>query len=404
MFDLGLTDAEKAEFLEAARLAGDWLVNTQCTPRQPWGPVAAADSADCGRYLEKCSPARDYRKPAGVWLQGLALCGLIDLACTPLLDRQRYRDSIETGARFLRSLQCFDVRWTGAIGGFHEVGPGRSYSAPRDAATGAMGLIALHVEFGQAEDLDRALRFAQWYSTHGSDADGYPWDDFELESGQGASRLRGDWQAGGALVYYQLWRLTGLDRWRAALVRVLDVLERICRDAPSTDTAYDFHGHCVLSVGNDDFANTALMAGFQATGDARYLKLACDRLCAELARQAPSGTFPGYGGTFVTALELIEALDLSAGGVEVLPVHGLRGPLLKAARFALTLQERSSPDRWMLGGVYGQSNYATARDTVHARDTNYALQLFLRMSGRRAGAYTTLGWDPPACAAVRSEQ
>jgi len=393
MFDLALSDSEKAEFLEAARLCGYWLVNGQNTPPRPWGAVNVNGSADLGRFIEKKCPSRDYVRPAGVWLHGIYLAGLIDLQKAPVLDKQLYAEAVELGARFLKGLQCFDERWPKAVGGFHEMYPGHDYSAPRDAATGAMGLVALYLGTGDDECLDRAVRFGEWYAGHGSDADGYPWDDFCLQTGEGTSRLRGDWQAGGALLYYQLWRITGDDRWKTALEKVLTVLEDICANDPGTDTAYDFHGSNVISIGNDDFATTALFAGHQALGKQSYLDLAAVRLRAELARQAPNGAFPGYGGTFVTALELIEALDLAAAGAEVLPPDELREPLLAAARFGLTLQEKTSPDRFLLGGVYGQSNYATARDVVHGRDTGYALQLWLRLAGYRASAYTVLGWE-----------
>ena len=46
MYDLKLSDTEKAEFLEAARLCGYWLVNCQNTPERPWGGYYVPDSAD----------------------------------------------------------------------------------------------------------------------------------------------------------------------------------------------------------------------------------------------------------------------------------------------------------------------------------------------------------------------
>jgi hypothetical protein len=394
MFDLKLTPSEKAEFLEAARLCGYWLVNTQNTPARPWGPYYVEDSADAGRFLEKTCPSRDYRKPAGVWLTGLYLCGLADLPKAPVLDKHLYETARKLGAKYLKSLQCFDVRWPKAIGGFHEVYPGHAYSAPRDAATGAFALLALYLETGEKEYLDRTLRFAEWYATHGADRDGFPWDDFDLATGQGTSRKRGDWQAGGALLYYHLWKVTGDRRWQKALKRVLDVLVKICDGGAKGDTAYTFHGDCTLSVGNDDFANTVLLAGYEAFGEKRYLELFAARIRTELKRQDARGAFPGYGGTFVTALELVEALDFAATRhVEILPAAELTEPLLKAARFSLSLQEKSSPDRWILGGVYGQSNYAHARDVVHGRDAGYALHLWLRLAGFRAATYTVLGWE-----------
>jgi hypothetical protein len=394
VYDLKLTDYEKAEFLEAARLCGQWLVNCQNTPEKPWGGYHVKDSADCGRFLEKTNLCRDYRKPAGVWLTALYLAGLTDLLKAPVLDRGLYENAIDLGARYLKSLQCFDVRWPRAVGGFHEVVPGHDYSAPRDAASGSFGLVALYLHTGEHEYLDRAVRFAEWYSTHGSDADGYPWDDFCLATGEGTSRLRGDWQAGGALIYYQLWRLTRDDHWRDALEKVCDVLLAICANDPGTDTAYDFHGDCIISIGNDDFANTALFAGHAACGKQAYLDCAAERLRVELGRQAENGAFPNFGGTFVTALEMLEVLDLAAEGVIVLPPDEIVEPMMRAARFGLTLQDRTSPDRFVHGAVYGQANYATARDTVHGRDVVYAMQLWLRLAGYRAGAYTVLGWEP----------
>jgi len=393
MYDLKLAPWEKAEFLEAARLCGYWLINTQNTPARPWGPYCVADSADRGRFLEKTCPSRGYRKPAGVWLTGLYLCGLADLKKAPVLDRQLYEESLAAGAKYLTNLQCFDVRWPKAIGGFHEVCPGDTYAAPRDGATGALGLIALYLDTGDKDYLERAIRFAAWYATHGSDRQGYPWDDYDLATGKGTSRKRGDWQAGGALLYYELWRLTGDGRWKKAFRRVLDVLEQVCKSGSPGDTAYDFHGNCTLSVGNDDFATTALFAGYRVFGRKEYLTLAAARLRIELARQAPNGAFPGYGGTFVTALELLEALDFTTEGIDVLPAGTLVEPLLRAARFSLTLQVKDNPDRFMLGGVYGQSNYAHARDVVHGRDCGYALQLWLRLAGHRAKTYTVLGWE-----------
>lgn len=391
-YDLKLTAPEKAEFLEAARLAGDWMVRSQNAPPRPWSVCVVEESADLGRFIEKETVCGTRRKPAGVWLTGAYLAGLSALARTPVLNRDACREAVLLGARYLKSLQCFDVRYPAAIGGFHEIRPGDPHSAPRDAATGTMGLIALYRETGELEYLDRAVRFAEWYASHGSDRDGYPWDDYDLVAGQGSSRLRGDWQAGGALVYHQLLALTGQTRWKRALRRVLDVLTEICAHDPHTDTAYDFHGACRISVGNDDFANLALFAGHLVFRERALLDLAAARLRRELTRQAPSGAFPGYGGTFVTALELLDALDMAAAGHPVLPAEELREPLLRAARFGLSLQERQSANPFLHGGVYGQCNYGLARDVVHGRDAAYGLQLWLRLAGYHSPIYSAPAW------------
>ena len=390
MFDLNLKPSEKAEYLEAARLTGYWLVNSQYTPERPWGPFHAIDSADQGRFLEKTCPSRDYHKPAGVWLTGIYLCGLCELIKSPVLDKKLYEKAIALGSKYLKSLQCFDSRWSKAIGGFHEVYPGHEYSAPRDAATGAFALLALYNRTGEKEYLERTIAFGNWYASFGSDQDGFPWDDYDLPTGKGTSNKRGDWQAGGAIIYYQLWKITGEAKWKNALKKVLDVLVSICsNNNPKSDTAYDFHGDCTISVGNDDFANNILLIGYKIFGDKKYLEILNNRLHEELSRQDNRGAFPGYGGTFVTALELIETLEfISNEGVKIIEVEKIKASLLKAARFSLTLQEKTSADRFMLGGVYGQSNYAHARDIVHGRDTGYAMHLWLKLAGFSAQTFS----------------
>jgi hypothetical protein len=195
-------------------------------------------------------------------------------------------------------------------------------------------------------------------------------------------------------VYYQLYKLTGDDRWKAAFRKVLDVLVSICATAdPDRDTAYTFHGQCILSVGNDDFANTALLAGYRLFNDKKLLDLFASRMRVEWSRQAESGAFPGYGGTFVTALEMLEALEFLAAGVPVLPEGELKERLLKAARFTLTLQEQASQERFLHGGVYGESNYGLSRSIVHARDTTYGIQLWLQLAGYSAPAYGVMAWE-----------
>lgn len=394
MYDLRLSNYDKAMYLDSARLCALWISNNQNIADHPWGSVIPAEqSADYGRFIEKVHMSRSYCRPAGVWLTGIYLSALIDMQATPVLDSGQFVDAISYGQKYLKSLQCFDCRWPGAIGGFHETKPGCPYSAPRDAASGALGLIALYQYTGDEEYSQRSVAFAEWYSSTGSDSDGYPWDDFDLSAGEGTSRVRGDWQSGGALVYYQLWKITGDKRWKNALLKVCDTLITICENDPGTDTPYVFHGDCVISHGNDDFATTALFAAYVASGKEKYRDLGAKRIRNELGRQAKNGAFPGYGGTTATAVELIEALDLASAGYEILPAEEIEKPLRKAVDYSLSLQERTNHDRMLMGGIYGQSNFSTSSDIVHGRDVVYAINLFLRLAGYRASAYSVLGWD-----------
>ena len=186
---------------------------------------------------------------------------------------------------------------------------------------------------------------------------------------------------------------TGDKKWKDALIKISDELITICENDPGTDTPYNFHGNCVISKGNDDFAILILFAAFMMTGDKKYKDFAAKRIRDELSIQADNGAFPGYGGTPLTALELIEALDLYEAGYEILPPDEIQEPLLNALDCCIELQERDNHDPFLMGGVYGQANYATTRDVIHGRDVGYALNLFLRAAGYRASAYTLLGWE-----------
>jgi len=379
---LDLKPWERAEFLEAARLIGLWMANSQCTPERPWATMTA--SADMGRFLEKYKPHRGVIRPAGVWLQGLSIMGLLRLSKSPVLDANRFRTAALLGADYLASLQCFDPRWPHAHGALREMTPQATFSAPRDGATGAFALVALFRETGNDEWLWRARLFADWYMTYGSDPDGYPYDDFYLDTGEGKQPLRGDWQAGGALVYYDLWRVTGEQKYLDALVKVVTVLVHLCEEGPIDGTDWNFHTTSRLCRGNDDFANTVLMAAYLALDERTYLDWAVRRLTDELEWQSPAGACPNLGGTGVCALEWLDLAELAAAedlGIDPAPFERAA---LKAAQYGLTIQERTSADPLAHGGVYGEANYGLTRTTIHGRDSCYLLPAFLRV-GRGGG-------------------
>ena len=389
---------ERAEFLEAAKLIGLWLVNSQCTPEHPWAKMT--DSADQGRFLEKYKPLQKVIRPAGVWLQGLSITGLLHLAKSPVLDAAQFRKGALLGAAYLRGLQCFDPRWPHAVGALRETTPQVAYSAPRDGATGGFALVALFRETGDDEWLWRARAFADWYMTCGSDQDGYPYDDFDLATGEGKQPLLGDWQAGGALVHYYLWCVTGEQKYLDAFEKVVKVLVRLCEQGPVDGTDWNFHTTSRLCRGNDDFANTVLMAAYLALGERGYLDWAVRRLTDELAWQSPAGGSPNFGGTGVCALEWLDLAELARAhklGIDPAP---FAAAALRAGRYGLTIQERTSDDPFAHGGIYGEANYGLTRTTLHNRDAAYMLPTFLRLAGVPCPVPSALGWEEAGAASA----
>lgn len=409
----GLTPKEKARFLEAARVAALWFFNNQNAPGQAWGGVD--ESADTGRFLYEYFPATGKCRGTGVWSQGLATCLLESVSAVIGIEGERtFATAAELGAGYLMSLQNLDARNPGNFGGFREHNPQDKWSYPRDAATGAFCLAAMHKMTGDDEYLERARLFCGWYSGPGSNDETWPWDFYDFAKNEGACEVPGDWQAGGALCYYYTAKGGGAtfgrvrkepsapcnaaddggaDDWieegfRPVMRKLLEI-----GDPTEVDgTEHQWHGESRITVGNDDFATVVLMAAFLEFEDEAYLELARKRVRWMMSLQDEDGSFPNSGGTFVTALTLLEFCELVEKNGLPDDTGEIAASLLKAARFGLTLQNRDTRDRRAYGGFWGQSSYGVGRDRIHNRSTNYAGHLYLRLAGHAAPCLSVVNW------------
>jgi len=387
-----LTAKERARFAEAARVAGLWFLHNQNAPGQAWGGVD--ESADLGRYLYEYFPATGRCRGTGVWSQGLATCLLQSLATAPQYEgREAFARAAEMGASYLMSLQNLDSRNENAFGGFREHNPQDTWSYPRDGATGGFALAALHRMTGVEEYLDRAKLFCGWYSGPGSNDETWPYDFFDFAKGEGSCKVPGDWQAGGALCYYYTAKGAGDDEWiekgfRPVMKKLLEI-----GDPTEVDGDADkWHGQSRITVGNDDFATVILMAAFLEFQDEAYLDLARKRIQWMMSLQDEDGSFPNGGGTFVTALTLLEFCELAEQKGLRDNTSEIAERLLRAARFGLGLQNHDPRDRRAYGGFWGQSNYGVGRDRIHNRSTNYGGHLYLRLAGHAAPCLSVVGW------------
>jgi len=387
-----LTEREKAQFLEAARLGGLWYLHNQNAPGQRWGGVD--QSADTGRFIYEYFPTTGYCRGTGVWSQGLACCALMALSKVPHLGGKPFKEAADRGAGYLMSLQWLDQRSEKAYGGFREHTPQTTWSFPRDGATGAFSLATLYRETRNQVYLDRANLFCEWYHGPGSEDDGWPYCEYHFDTGEGTQQTPGDWQAGGALCYFYTARASGEGRWmKEGFQPVTERLLEIGDPTTVDGTAEGWHGGSRITVGNDDFATVAAMAAFLAFEDERYLDLARKRVAWMMSLQDADGSFPNSGGTFVTALTLLDFLELVS--LKGLPdeTDQIAESCLSAARIGLTLQEIMSRDRRAYGGLYGQSNYGVGRDRIHNRSTSYSIHLNLRLAGHEAPCFSAVAWD-----------
>jgi hypothetical protein len=393
-----LNNKLRYRILESARLAGEWYCNVQNTPENPWGGVH--DSADKGRYIYEYYPATKRCYGMGVWGQGLAIMSLLTLARQ--LDKgntgEKYRQSALWASGYLDSLQIINPSDPKAHGGFREHTPQMSWSYPRDGATGAMGYCALYKETGREEYLERARLYCQWYGDYGTGDDGWPRVTYDLATGKvmdaESQFVRGDWQAGGGLCYYWLYKLTGETKWMDYFRRQIDLLLDLYEQNHDAPVQIGKAGGNAMVYGNDDFALVSMMAAWRHWREPKMLNALQHRIRRNWTTMQPDGSYPYHAGTFVSNLENIEYLDLCHHENISEDLPALEQRIQTTLEFGLTLQETSPVDIRAYGGFYGQSHFGVSRDRIHHRDVGYSMLLNLRLLGEiEMPYYSTFGWD-----------
>jgi hypothetical protein len=382
-----ITPRQREIFLESARLAGDWYVNTQNTEEHPWGGVH--DSADAGRYIYEYFVARQWARGMGVWGQAVAIMALLTLERRCPTEEKRYHKSALLAGNYLKTLQILNPTDEKNHGGFREHTPQTDWSFPRDGATGGMGFCALYRETKSEEYLDRARIFAEWYHRFGSDEKGWPHRMYSFAERK-PTRLSdigaGDWQAGGALLYYWLFKLTGDKRWLDYFRQMVDPLTAMLERGSSPEI-HDFHGKSEVTFGNNDFSTIVMIAAYRQYRDERYLSAITDYLHRLWTVEDADGSYPTYAGTQVATIGHLEYLQLCRDEKLDEDIPALEQRILRSALAALREQETSPRDLRAYGGYYGQSSFGVSRDRIHHRSTGYSILMNLRLVGGAENPY-----------------
>jgi len=402
---LTFTTKEKLQFLHHAELAGHWYCNNQNTDERPWGGIM--DSSDKGRYVYEYITHKNTARGMGVWGQAMAIMNLYDLAKRIPGEGGRFINSAKLAAGYLKSLQVMDYRLPKSIGSFNENTPQTGESYPRDAITGGFGLCRLFKETQDQEWLERAKIFADWWIKNGTDKNGWPYITFNIlkERGHnlvmetvgeesGAEMVKGDWQAGSAIFFYQLYKLTKDVRYiEQGLDPLIKGLAKIYEENRGKPIVPGFHGQVPISHGNDDFALVALIGAYRLKKDKFLLELLEERIAAQNTLMDEDGSYPSLGGTFVSGINNLEFLKLVESEKLALDVKKVEQCLRKTAAFGLTLQVKEGTDLRLLGGVYGQSSHDVARTTIHNRSIGYSLNFYLRLeAANEIPTFSSFGW------------
>ena len=377
--------------LESTRLAGEWYANNQNSEKHPWGGVH--DSADVGRFLYEYYPATHWCRGAGVWAQAVGIMGLLTLSRRLKLDD--YKVYAKLAAGYLKSLQVINPSDERNHGALRERTPQCEWSFPRDAATGGMGFVALYRETKEEDYLNRAKLFAEWYHRFGSNEQGWPYGYFDIAKGDGSNLqyVLGDWQAGGGLLYYWLYKVTGEEKWLEYLRQLIDPLIEMYERNADAKVVPGFHGEVEISYGNDDFAIVTLIAAYRQWGEKRMLNALTHHIKRLWTLADEDGSYPSVEGTYVCTINNMEYLELCREKKLTEDMKALEKLVMKTAKFSLTQQVTDAADIRSYGGFYGETNYGVSRDRISHRSTGYAMLMNLRVvGGTETPYYSSYGW------------
>jgi len=361
--------------LAAARRAGDWFVHTQ-VPNYKW-----RRSADEGRFFYYYNVPMRAGQRSTVWTTATAAMSL--LALHKRTGDLRYYQAAAQGLEYVKVLQIMDPRDPRLFGTFHEHAPRTEFVYPRDAVTGAWGLLARHLYDGRKDDdlLYRNRIYADWlWRVAWCREWNWIWAEYNLETHQLGRRL-GNFQAGAGVWFYQLYKLTGEEQYltKGLLALADGCLERFMNADGSFRLyyLYDEKKWGDYSTGmhawNDDYSCTALLAAWRATGDGKYLEAARRFARWLVGQQNPDGSYGTAPAAAATAVLLFDQLDA------IRPEPELMASALRAAEWLFADQVTDDYDVSCYGGLWDED---FKREFVGTRVTSYAISAWLKLENR----------------------
>jgi uncharacterized protein YyaL (SSP411 family) len=274
-----ISSAIKKQSLECARGIADWLCNIQAP--------AVSDSFPPVGYFPWIIYADDNKKlPAQNWNYAFACMGL--LGANKTFQNPRYERAALNIGRYMKSLQILDPFHGDNYGAIREVTPFTPWCYTRDALSVAWSFIELYRHTKDAEYLERARIWGEWFLKKGCDSDGWPYWGHQFEpilegekpGPQMSNEIQGSFQGGSLNFLYQLYLETNDKKWVGApFIRIADhfikynqypsgFFGHILRDTkqpPAHDPQFGLHR------ANDDLGSLGLLCAYKVTGNKNYL-------------------------------------------------------------------------------------------------------------------------------------
>ena len=389
-----LTADQKHRCLESARQIADWL----CLVQSPF-----VDSFPPAGYFPFQVKTYGGEVPAYNWNYAFASMGLLGAYQT--FQDPRYEQAALAMGRYLKSLQILDPFHGDHYGAIRETTPFTPWCYTRDALSAAWGFIELYRHTHEAEYLERARLWGEWFLKNGCDAEGWPWWGHELEKPlspwqpgpQMCPEILGSFQGGSLNFLYQLAKETGDKKWIGPqYLRIADLfvkhiqqpsgffasIERSTKRPPAADPQGGLHR------ANDDLGSLGLLGVYQVTKNPVYLAAIEKYLTAVFAGQWEDGRFEES----VACIPVVLNVLLEGAAVIRQPVVP-PAAISRALTALFTAQSDGRFNSRMRGGIleYGATNKAQSggKNEVDVRSSCYALIVLPKLASG-AGDYLTV--------------
>lgn len=366
---------ETKRFLDAARGIADWYVRNQFHNGQ-----SPSDGLFHFHVLkDTCETA-----PAFEWNVAFGIMGMLSAA--KVFDDEKYLDSADRMAKYLRTLQIFDPFLKNAYGAIRETTPQTTWCYVRDALSGAWGFLEYYRATGKEEFLERAVLWAEWCLKYGFDDSGWPlWGVVfeDIPKGQQCPKMcdmQGCFHGGSMNFFYQLAKTTGDKKWIGPFFEHMAdyfctniqqedgyfrTLDRKTGKVPPEDPLLALHR------GNDDLGTLGLLCAYRAIPKQMYLDTITKFLTAVFNRQEADGNFEQNCSAIPVILNVLHE---SADVLNFTPPSGSTDRALSAL-----LKRQFGPEK---GPLFEGGLDETKEGHVCIRSMGYALIYLLKKYGR----------------------
>jgi len=379
-------DLKKQSYESAIRVA-DWMVRNQ---------VSDPYDANYGRLMVTYDvKQKKVGRYAPNWMQGVSIMGL--LMTYHRTGDKKYLEAAERAGQYIKDLQILDNRKPEYYGAFREDTAHSPWCHPRDALTGALGLLWLYEEKKDPEYLERIKLFNKWFFEQAM-AKGWPLWTYHFD-GRPHIYLQGSFHGGDGVYFYDYWRITGdescLEKGLKFIVDytydkflLADGKIRVIYDAEKGEYLEDGKtqaGMQIMHRHNDDFMSISFLDAYIKFGYKKYLDRAEAYAKWLMSEQREDG---GFGKPDVPpAAPVGSNFLLELYKITKKPEYIQSA--IKGAKYLLTQQETDQSDMKAYGGFYGYGNNwsSETKDTLNLRTSAYALIFLLKIEGKESGPY-----------------